>query len=419
MRRDRAGLGGALTARAAVPPPGAVITGYGAISGFGTGADCLWAALCAGRSAVAPTPAFAGPEYDAHLAAVVPDADPGPRRATSLALHAARAALAHAGLEAPLHPDVAPRVAVVVGTTLGGLLTFLPHLRGGPLPAPPTFAHGGPAVELACALGAEGPLLAPSLACASGTVALGLALGLVRDGRADIVVAGGVDALSDFVFSGFQTLTVLDAAPARPFAAERRGLNLGEGAAFLIVEAAAHAAGRGARPLARLTGHGLADDARHMTGPDPEGGGAARAMAAALADAGRTPAEVDFINLHGTGTSFNDLMERHAVWHLLGARTPQVPVNSIKSALGHTLGAAGAFEALLLCRVVAAGLIPPTVNTTACDPAIDLDVVYGAPRRVPVRVALSTTSGFGGLNAAIVVERADEAPAAPAGEHAA
>ncbi|MBI5482533.1 MAG: beta-ketoacyl-[acyl-carrier-protein] synthase family protein [Deltaproteobacteria bacterium] len=385
--------------------PGAVITGYGAISGFGAGAGCLWQALLQGRSAVAPATAFAGPEYDAHLAAMVPDADPGPRRATALALHAAREALGHAGLEAPFAPELAPRVAVVVGTTLGGILTFLPHLRGGPLPAPPTFAPGGPAVEVACALGAAGPLLVPSLACASGTAAVGLALQLVRDGRADVVVAGGVDALSDFVYAGFQSLTVLDAAPARPFAAERRGLNLGEGAAFLVVEADAHARARGARARARLTGLGLADDARHMTGPDPEGRGAAQAMAAALADAGRTAAEVDFINLHGTGTSFNDLMERHAVWRLLGARTPAVPVDSIKGALGHTLGAAGAFEALLLCRVVAAGLIPPTVNTTVRDPAIDLDVVVGAPRRVPVRVALSTTSGFGGLNAALVVER--------------
>jgi 3-oxoacyl-(acyl-carrier-protein) synthase len=392
-----------------------VVTGLGAISGFGAGADTLWDALLAGRSAVAPCAAFAGPEYDSHLAALVPDGagvDPGPRRATALALRAAREAVGHAGLEAPFAPDLAPRVAVVVGTTLGGIRTFLPYLRGGPLPAPPTFAHGGPAVEVACALGAGGPLLVPSIACASGTAAVGLALDLVRDDRADVVVTGGVDALSDFVFSGFQALTVLDPAPARPFAAERRGLNLGEGAAFLVVESVAHAAGRGARPLARLAGHGLADDARHMTGPDPEGRGAARAMAAALADAGRTAAEVDFINLHGTGTSFNDLMERQAVWHLLGDRTPTVPVDSIKGALGHTLGAAGAFEALLLCHVVAAGVIPPTVSTTALDPAIDLDVVVGAPRRRAVRVALSTTSGFGGLNAALVVERADAAGAA-------
>jgi 3-oxoacyl-[acyl-carrier-protein] synthase II len=390
-----------------VTAPGAVITGYGAVSGFGAGAERFWQALLAGRSAVAPAAAFAGPEYDAHLAAVVPDVDAGPRRATAFALQAAREALDHAGLEAPLAPDLAPRVGVVVGTTLGGILTFLPHVRGEPRPAPPTFAHGGPAVELAAALGAAGPLLVPSIACASGTAALGLALGLVRDGGADVVVAGGVDALSDFVFAGFQTLTALDAAPSRPFAAGRRGLNLGEGAAFLVVESAAHARARGATARARLTGVGLADDAVHMTGPDPEGRGAARAMAAALADAGRTPAEVDFINLHGTGTTFNDLMERHAVWHLLGARAPAVPVDSIKSAIGHTLGAAGAFEALLLCRVVATGMIPATVNTTARDPAIDLDVVVGAPRRAPVRVALSTTSGFGGLNAAIVVERAE------------
>ena len=251
--------------------------------------------------------------------------------------------------------------------------------------------------------------MVPSLACCSGTAALGCGLDLLRDGAADVVLAGGVDALSDFVIAGFQALRALAPTAARPFDAERRGLSLGEGAAFLVLERAEDARGRGAAALALLSGFGLSDDANHMTGPDPRGAGAARAMRAALADAGRTPADVDFVNLHGTGTSFNDLMEHHALHDLLGARATAVPVNSIKGAIGHTLGAAGAFEGLLCARVVRTGLVPPTVGLVNRDPAIALDVVAGAARRVPVRVALSTTSGFGGLNAALVVERLDGA----------
>jgi 3-oxoacyl-[acyl-carrier-protein] synthase II len=388
------------------PPPRrrAVITGVGAVSALGPDAASLWAGLCAGRCAIGPAADFADPAYEAHVAAVVAGGERGPRRATWLARTAALEALAMAGLETPLAPALAPEVGVSVGTTLGGLLTFLPMLRAPGAIAPPTFTHAGPAVEVAAALGAEGPLLVPSVACASGTAAVGAALDLVRDGRARIVLAGGVDALSDFVFAGFCTLQALDPAPARPFAVDRRGLSLGEGAAFLVVEDEEHAGGRARGPLARLTGYGLSDDATHMTGPDASGRGAARAMRAALADAGRAPEEVDFISLHGTGTSFGDLMERHAVHALCGPRARLVPVNSIKGALGHTLGAAGAFEAIVCARAVADGRIPPTTGLGELDPAIDLDVVRGAARAASVRVALSTTSGFGGLNAALVVE---------------
>ena len=382
----------------------AVITGVGAVSGLGPDAAALWAGLCAGRSAVGPAAGLATGAGDVPVAAVVAGGEPGPRRATWLARTAAFEALAMAGLETPLDPALAPEVGVSVGTTLGGLLAFLPGLRGDAI-VPPTFTHAGPAVEVAAAVGAEGPLLVPTVACASGTAAVGAALDLVRGGRARLVLAGGVDALSDFVVAGFSTLQALDPAPARPFAADRRGLSLGEGAAFLVVEEEEHARRRDAVPLARLTGYGLSDDANHMTGPDPSGQGAARAMRAALADAGRTADEVDFVNLHGTGTPFNDLMERHALYALCGPRARLVPVNSIKGALGHTLGAAGAFEALLCARVVASGRIPPTVGGGEPDPAIDLVVVRGAPRAAPVRVALSTTSGFGGVNAAVVVER--------------
>jgi 3-oxoacyl-[acyl-carrier-protein] synthase II len=243
------------------------------------------------------------------------------------------------------------------------------------------------------------------VACASGNAALGAALDLVRQGSAEVVLAGGVDALNDFVVGGFATLKALDPEPCRPFDRTRRGLNLGEGACFLIVEAEAHARARGARIRAFLDGFGLSADAVHMTGPDREGRGAARAMLAALSDAGRRPEEVDFVSAHGTATIFNDLMEAKALGAVLGPRAASTPVNSIKSALGHTLGAAGALEALLCVRALETGLLPPTPGLVELDPEIALDVVRDRPRAACFGTALSTSSGFGGANAALVLAK--------------
>jgi 3-oxoacyl-[acyl-carrier-protein] synthase II len=243
------------------------------------------------------------------------------------------------------------------------------------------------------------------VACASGNVALGAALDLLRSGRADVVVAGGVDALHDFVLAGFGCLKALDPAPCRPFDRSRRGLNLGEAACFLVVESEVHARARGARVRAWLDGAGVAADAVHMTGPDKQGRGAARAIATALADGGRRADEVDFVSAHGTATVFNDLMEGKALALAFGARVP--PVNSIKSALGHTLGAAAALEALACVRTLETGLVPPTPGLGELDPEIALDVVHGAARALPARVVLSTASGFGGTNAAVVLSASD------------
>jgi 3-oxoacyl-[acyl-carrier-protein] synthase II len=201
-------------------------------------------------------------------------------------------------------------------------------------------------------------------------------------------------------------LKALDPEPCRPFDRTRRGLNLGEGACFLVLESAEHARARGARIRAFLDGYGVAADAVHMTGPDREGRGAARAMAAALADAGRSPADVDFVSAHGTATQFNDLMEGKALALALGDRAAHTPVDSIKSALGHTLGAAAALEALLCVRVVETGLAPATPGLGELDPEIPLDVIHGTPRQLAARTTLSTASGFGGTNAAIVITRA-------------
>jgi 3-oxoacyl-[acyl-carrier-protein] synthase II len=247
---------------------------------------------------------------------------------------------------------------------------------------------------------------APSLACASGNVALGLALDWIRAGRCDSVLAGGVDVLNDFVVAGFASLKALDPLPCRPFDRARRGLNLGEGACYLIVEAEPHARARGARIRAFLNGYGVRTDAVHMTGPDPTGSGAARAMRAALADAGVAPEHIGFVSAHGTGTVFNDLMEAKALTQVFGTRIATTPIHSAKSAIGHTLGAAAALEAALCVRTLESGLLPPTVGLIELDPEIGLDVVHKTPRAAYPRAVLSTASGFGGTNAAIVLSAA-------------
>lgn len=394
------------------------VTGLGAVSGAGAGVAALFALLCQGRSAVRPLPALAplGLALGPMAVALPPDDDgrsllSGEDRATPMALHAAAEALADAGLwgeeggEAGARPS---RLGLTLGTTLGAKGPWLRAVAGAPsLPGagdPEDWSCAGPARAVAARFGA-GAVRVLSTACASGNAALGSALQLLRGGRCDVVLAGGVDALQDFVIAGFGCLRAHAPSPCQPFDRQRRGLNLGEGAGFLVLETEEHAARRGARVRAYLDGCGLAADATHMTGPDREGGGAARAMQAALAQAGARAEDVDFVSLHGTATAFNDLMEAKALHAILGPRAAQVPVNSIKGSIGHTLGAAGLLEAVLCVRVLEEGFIPPTVGCMERDPEIDLCVVAGAGRGAAISTVLSTSSGFGGLNAAVVLRR--------------
>jgi 3-oxoacyl-[acyl-carrier-protein] synthase II len=388
----------------------AAITGLGAVSGFGRGADVLWSALVDGRRAMRDQPELAAAGLNVGPVALV-EALPlsAPARAAQMALWAVEEALADAG-----EPARDARFGLTCGTTLGGIAAWLPLVRAAelvspidamvePIGAPARWSYAGPAQAVAAALDVRGPVVVPSVACASGNVALGAALDLVRRGRCDVVLAGGVDALHDFVLAGFGCLKAADPAPCRPFDKSRRGLNLGEAAAFVVVESEAHARARGARIRAFLDGYGVSADAVHMTGPDKEGRGAARAMHAALHDAGRDAAAIGFVSAHGTATQFNDLMESKALALVFGARLPSTPLNSIKSAVGHTLGAAAALEAVACVRTLETGLAPPTPGLAELDPEIALDVVRDAPRTVAARAVLSTSSGFGGTNAAIVL----------------
>jgi 3-oxoacyl-[acyl-carrier-protein] synthase II len=383
--------------------PRVVVTGMGAETAFGRGVEALWAGALSGRSAIRPVARFDTSRFRARNAALIDrEAEAGAERETTFARGAAEEALASC-------PGFAgPRAGVALGTTLAGngaLTAWLASYAGGA----GALSRGEPgalARDLAGRHGARGPVGTVSVACASGAAAVGLAAGWIRDGRADAVLAGGADAVSPFVFSGFDALRALSPSAARPFDVARDGLSLGEGAGLLLLESEARALRRGAKILATIAGYGSASDAHHMTRPDPEGRGLGRAVEAALREAGREPSDVGFVSAHGTGTTFNDAMEEAALAHVFGAKARTVPVNGIKGAIGHTLGAAGALEAILCVLVLARQRVPPTAGHSASRADSPLAVVSGAPLSPerPVRVALSTSSAFSGTNAAHVLE---------------
>jgi 3-oxoacyl-[acyl-carrier-protein] synthase II len=380
-----------------------VITGCGVQSPVGLGVAAFWEGLLARRSAARPIERFRADDLAPNVAAEVPWDDDDPDRAGALALRAAAEALGDAALESATVPPA--RLGIALGTTLGGMTIFEAwDAAGAAVPGIEQVPYYAPAVRLARRTGARGPVATPQLACASGTHAVALGASWIRAGRADVVLAGGTDLLCRFVVAGFNCLRATSDA-ARPFDRRRKGLVLGEGSAIVVLESDAHARARGARIRARVSGVGAAADANHMTAPDREGAGAARAIRAALDDAGVAPDGVGFVSAHGTGTPYNDAMEAAALTRVFGAG--RVPVNSIKGAIGHTLGAAGALEAVLCARVLETGLVPPTAGLDDVDPACaSLDLVQGSSRRVDARAVVSTSSGFAGANAALVLEKA-------------
>jgi 3-oxoacyl-(acyl-carrier-protein) synthase len=295
------------------------------------------------------------------------------------------------------------RIAVVVGTALGGV-EELEHVLdddAGPRRALDAL-YDSPAHALAAWLGARGPALTISSACASGATALGVGADRLRADAADLVVAGGYDILCRFVLRGFDALRSLTRERVRPFDRRRAGLLLGEGAGLVLL-----ARERDARPgLGRLLGHGSASDASHIAAPDPQGRGLEAAVRSALAEAHVSAADVDFVSAHATATPLNDRIEAAVLRRVLGPRARGVPVNGIKGALGHTMGAAATLEAIMCLLAAREGLIPPTVGHEEPDPECGLDCVAGTCRPARPRIMLSTSLGFGGCNAALVLEGA-------------
>lgn len=397
------------------------ITGLGAVTSLGATARETWAALCEGRCGIRPVTLFDTSGYFAHNAAEIPEIPPLPQVDRELRKRASRAdltALAAAD-EAARDAGLAPgsveleRAGVVLGAGAGGLLEteeyYLGRLARGPGRSRLSRAWGfypcATTDLLGAWLGFEGYTTTVVTACSSSTIAIGLAGDAIRTGAADLVVAGGSDALCRLTFGGFCSLRAVDPDRCRPFDRGRKGMTLGESAAILVLEEMEHAKRRGARIHAELLGYGMACDAHHVTAPDPSGDGAARTMREALEDACVAASDIEYISAHGTATPFNDEAETRAIHAVFGARAPEIPVSGVKSMLGHCLGAAGAVEALALVLSVREGILLPTIGLEDPDPECDLDYVPKVARRRQIMTALSNSFAFGGNNGAIVIGR--------------
>lgn len=380
---------------------GIFITGLGILSPLGRGPVSTLRSLQNAACGIRRTNLF-GPDADQTMPVGTVDApvetESTVPRTHALALTAARDAMA--GKEGA--PD-----AVVVGVTTGGMpKTEL--LIDSKVQSPGEYSYHGAgtvAVYLADHLGCTGPVFTVATACSSGTAAVKIAAELIRHGKAKRVLAGGVDALCRFTYYGFFSLQLMDPAGARPLDKDRAGISLGEGAAMLLLEGAP-AAPQGS--LAQILGGGISCDAYHPTAPHPQGEGALKAMREAIADAGIAPADIEYINLHGTATRDNDASEAMAIRTLFGDHIP--PVSSTKGMTGHLLGAAGAVECAICSLSVSKGIVPGNAGCTNPDPALGLPAVM-KPEQHPVRIALSNSFGFGGNNAAVVIGSADLRPA--------
>lgn len=400
------------------------VTGLGLVTPAGIGTEASWQRVLTGESAAATDPNLAGVHVD--ISCTVPDFDAtallGRKAArrldrfVQLAVVAAREAITDAGLD----PDSwdAPRVGVVIGCGMGGAATWEEQhrrmLEHGPERVSamliPMLVPNMVAGQLAMEFGATGPNLVTATACASGATAIGVSRDMLRSGACDIVITGGTEAgVTPLSIAGFAQMGALSsrlddpAAASRPFDVDRDGFVAAEAAGILVLERAADAKARGARTRANLLGYGASADAYHITAPDPQGTGAARAIEAAIADAGITPADIGHVNAHGTSTPLNDRAEAHTVRRVVGEH---VAVTSTKGVTGHALGAAGAIEAAFTVLTLEHGRIPPTANLDSQDPEIELDIVAKAPRETDADVAISNSFGFGGQNAVLVFSRA-------------
>ncbi len=410
-----------------------VVTGLGLVTALGTGVAATWDGLVAGRSGIGPITAFDATGLASRIAGEVPDFDPSAvldrkdqrrnDRYTQLALVATREAMAAAGLPERLEGELALRTGAILGTGIGGGITFSEAVtvaaekgpdRISPFFIPmaiPNLAAG----QASIVFGAMGPNFAVSSACASGGHAVGEAWETIRRGDAEVMLAGSSEAgIHQVLVGGFAAMRALSTrnddpeAASRPFDRGRDGFVIGEGAGTLVLEELGHARARGAEPLAELIGYGASADAHHITLPAPGGAGAIRAIRRALEKAGLSADDVEHVNAHATSTPEGDRAELEMLHGLFGARAGEVSVTANKSMLGHTLGAAGSIEAAVTILSLRHGLIPPTVNLADPDEAAaGLDLTPNVARRRPIAVAVSSSFGFGGQNSALVFRRWD------------
>ncbi len=405
-----------------------VITGLGAVTPLGNDVRSSWENLVAGRSAAGPITAFDTTGYMVRFACEAKGFDPTQwiehkqarrmDRFAQMIVAAARQAQADAGLEIEEECD---RIGACVATTMGGLKALQDCCdtliergpdRVNPFSIPAIIPNMG-AAWVSIELGTKGPLSSQCTACAASQMAIGDGMDAIRLGRAEVMICGGSEAAITRVgvagFSAMRALSRRNDDPehaSRPFEADRDGFVMGEAGAVLVLEELEHARRRGAKIYAELLGYGVSSDAQHITEPDPTGQSPARAMRMAFADAGIEPAEIDYINAHGTSTPLGDASETRVIKQALGeevART--IPISSTKGATGHCLGASGALEAIFCTLAVHEGVLPPTINYETPDPECDLDYIPNEAREADARIAVSNSFGFGGHNASIVLRR--------------
>ena len=401
------------------------VTGLGVISAAGHTANEFWHAVRCGRSGIGPIQSIAGEDLEIAVAAQVRDFDPADHfdrarqaqmdRFAQFAVIAAREAMAESHLVDEAYP--ATRVATIIGTSIGGQVTQDDAYRrlygeGRRRSHPfvvPRIMTSAPASQVTMDLGLTGPAYVVSSACASAGHAIGQAFHMIRAGAVDAALAGGAEASITYgSLKSWEALRLMAPDTCRPFSLDRRGMVLGEGAAILALEPLDGAMERGATVHAELVGYGATSDASDLVRPSPEG--AARAICAALEDAGLNADEVDYVNAHGTGTTTNDIVETEALHRAFGAHAARLTVSSTKAVHGHALGASPALEMVATVCALRDGVAPPTANYTAPDPKCDLDYVPSEAREMTMRVALSNSFAFGGLNAVLAARRADYGP---------
>jgi 3-oxoacyl-[acyl-carrier-protein] synthase II len=405
-----------------------VVTGLGMVSPLGNSVEETWAALITGKSGAGPITRFDATSFPVRFACEVKGLDVtkyvDPRasrrmdRCTHLALAAARQAESDSALDLQA---VAERVGVAVGTAMGGVESFEESIaqlndRGPERLSPfrivqiiPNLSAGWVSIEL----GTRGPLLSQSTACAASSMAIGDGLDAIRLGRADVMFCGGTEApVTKIGIAGFASMRATSrrnddpVRASRPFDGERDGFVMGEAAAMIVLEELEHAQARGANIYAELLGYGLSSDAGHVSDPDPTGANPARAMRMAFADAGIEAEEIGYVNAHGTSTPVGDAGETQVLKLALGLeKAYRTPVSSTKGATGHSLGAAGAVEAIFTILALHRGVLPPTINQTTPDPDCDLDFIANEARSVQAESAVSNSFGFGGHNSCLVLRR--------------
>lgn len=390
-----------------------VVTGLGLITSLGVGSHTNWRAMLEGKDGGSEIPYFDTSQYRVHRAHVVREV-PSERFAppavlpADFALTAAREALASSGLDlSRLRPE---RVGLALGTLGGELRTYEAKLREHPEQKEHGYSAGFASVSpvsrisaiVAERLSIEGPVLTSINACSSANHALAASFELLQEGRVDAMIVAGADTVTQTGFTYFHNLRSLASDRVQPFDKNRQGLMIGEGAGVLILEPYDQASRRGAKIYAEVLGYGLSSDGYHVTSPHPEGRGAIEVMQRALASAGLEPEQIDYVNAHGTATPANDYAEALALSAVFCERARALPVSSTKSMIGHCMGASSAIESVVCCLALESQVAPPTINFETPDPNIDLDVIPGRARAIPMKYVLNNSFAFGGNNASVI-----------------